>query len=249
MVAKTFKTRTLMLTATLAAVYAVLRIIPTFPMVGVPGARFSASDSVASLYGILLGPYTSMVCIVVGTFIGYFAGRPPVFYGLDFAPAAVNSLIVGLLIRRLRLQALTLYLLLMILFAMHPYTLLTVNVPTATGMGIPFPFFWLHLVGLIVLATPVGGYAVGNLFNRRVGYAALSFSVISLVGTLAQHLTGNILYASIILPLLSESARVKAWTLVFWLYPVERLIIVAASTIIGLPVVRALAFRLRPDQE
>ncbi|MBS7651385.1 MAG: hypothetical protein QXI59_01110 [Candidatus Bathyarchaeia archaeon] len=246
---KTFKTRTLMLTATLAAVYAVLRIIPTFPMIGVPGARFSSSDFVASLYGILLGPYTSIACIVVGTFIGYFAGRPPVFYGLDFTPAALNSLIVSLLIRRLRLHALTLYLLLMILFAAHPYTLLTVNVPASTGLGFPFPFFWLHLVGLIILATPVGSYAARNLFNRRVGYAALSFSLISLVGTLAQHLTGNILYASIILPLLSESARVNAWTIIFWLYPFERLVIVVASTIIGVPVVRALAFRLRLDQE
>ncbi|MGQ9640183.1 MAG: hypothetical protein ACUVUB_07055 [Candidatus Bathyarchaeia archaeon] len=245
MESKHSKTWTLTLTATLAAVYAVLRIIPTFPIVGVPGARFSASDFIASLYGILLGPYISVACITVGTLIGYFAGRPPIFYGLDFIPAAVNSLMVGLLIRRLRIRASIIYLLLLILFVAHPYTLVMVNIPTPTGLGLPFPFFWLHLAGLIILVTPISSYAVRNLHNPRIGYVALAFSIMSLTGTLAQHLAGNILYASTILPLTSESARTSAWTIIFYLYPIERMVILAASAIIGVPTIKALRLNLK----
>ena len=93
------KSNSIMLVASLAAVYAILRIIPTFPLLGVPGAYFSVSDVIASLYGILLGPYLGPLSIMLGTFIGYFAGKPPVFLGLDFLPAAINSIVVGFVMR------------------------------------------------------------------------------------------------------------------------------------------------------
>jgi len=239
------RAKSIMLMATLAAVYTVLRVIPTFPLVGILGARFSASDFIASLYGVILGPYSSVICIMIGTVTGYFVGRPPIFYGLDFLPAALNGFVVGLLIQGRRRYALLTYLVLLVLFLWHPYALILIQVATPYSQrSILFPFVWLHVLGLIILGSPVGLRVKGLLSKKSIIHVTLGFSLTSLIGTLAQHLTGNLLYASVILPLLSESARVAGWTMVFWLYPVERLMIVVVSTIVGVPIIRALVFRL-----
>jgi hypothetical protein len=234
-------TRGIMLIATLAAVYTILRIIPTFPLIGVPGARFSASDFVASLYGVILGPYASSLCIILGTFIGYFIGRPPVFYGLDFLPATINGLTVGLIVRGRRRPALLAYSILLVLFSAHPLapTLITVKA-FFNQSDLVFPFVWMHILGLIILTSPVASRVAGLITRPSVMMLALGFSLASFIGTLSQHLTGNILYASLILPLLTEQARTINWEIIFWLYPIERILIVVLSTLIGVPLIRAL---------
>lgn len=235
------RTKSVVLIATLAAVYAILRIIPTFPFVGIPGARFSAADFIATLYGVILGPYSSAASIILGTFVGYF-GRPPIFSGLDFLPAMVNGFIVGLIMRGKRGYALLVYLVLLILFVAHPYgpMLYQVNGNSRYSLGLGLSFVWLHIFGLIILASPVGSRLAGFISKGSVTLATVGFMLMSLIGTLAQHLTGNLLYASIILPFLSTQAQVTSWSIVFWLYPIERIIIVVLSTVIGVPILRTL---------
>ncbi len=241
------RTKSVVLIATLAAVYAILRIIPTFPFVGIPGARFSAADFIATLYGVILGPYSSAVSIILGTFVGYFAGRPPIFYGLDFLPAMVNGFIVGLIIRGKRGYALLVYLVLLILFVAHPYgpMLYQVNGNSRYSLGLGLSFVWLHIFGLIILASPVGSRLGGFIAKGSVTLATVGFMLMSFIGTLAQHLTGNLLYASMILPLLSTQAQVTSWSIVFWLYPIERVMIVVLSTVIGVPILRTLVSTVR----
>jgi len=235
------RARSLMLIATLAVVYTVLRIIPTFPLVGVPGSRFSASDFVASMYGVILGPYSSTFCIILGTIIGFFAGRPPIFYGLDFMPAAINALVVGLIVRGRRGYAALLYLLLLVLFLAHPYAPILTEVTVFRSQNsVMFPFVWLHVAGVIVLASPAGSRLAKLIAAKSIRLTTIGFSPLSLIGTLAQHLTGNLLYASMILPLLSEQARAANWALIFWLYPVERITIVVLSTVVGVPIIRSI---------
>ena len=235
------KAKTTVLIATLAAVFAVLRIIQTFPLVGVSGARFSASDSFASLYGMILGPYASAVCITLGTIIGFLIGRPPIFWGFDFMPAAVNGITLGLIIRGRRKYAILLYLTLLFLFVAHPYTQLLIPLSAAPGKGtFEVPFVWMHLIGLLILASPIGSKLERLITSTSIANVTLGFLLSSFVGTLSQHLTGNLLYASIILPFLSDQARTANWAIIFWLYPIERLVIVAISTMIAVPIIRAL---------
>jgi len=230
-----------MLIATLAAVYTILRIIPIFPMIGVPGARFSASDSVASLYGVILGPYASSLCIILGTFIGYFVGRPPVFYGLDFLPATVNSLIVGSIVRGRRKPALLAYFILLILFSVHPLAPTLIPAKAFFNQSeVVFPFVWMHVLGLIVLVSPLGSRIASLITRSSVTLLALGFSLASFIGTLSQHLMGNLLFASLIYPFLPEQTRIGYWEIIFWLYPIERIMIVVLSTVIGVPLIRAL---------
>jgi hypothetical protein len=230
-----------MLVASLAAVYAILRIIPTFPLVGVPGAYFSVADVIASLYGILLGPYLGPLSIILGTFIGYFAGRPPVFLGLDFMPAAINCIVVGFIMRGKRKYSIIIYLVLLALFFFHPYAPRMIQLGLNYGEdSLSFPFVWMHIIGLIILVSPVG-IQISRLINETsIRMSAIGFLLLSLIGTLSQHLMGNLLFSTIILPTLSAEAANFIWLGIFWVYPIERVIIVILSLIIGLPIIRTL---------
>ena len=242
MASKSFnKSNSIMLVASLAAVYAILRIIPTFPLLGVPGAYFSVSDVIASLYGILLGPYLGPLSIMLGTFIGYFAGKPPVFLGLDFLPAAINSIVVGFVMRGKRKYSIIIYLVLLVLFFIHPYAPRMIQIGLSYGEdGLAFPFIWMHLIGLIILVSPVGKHTSRLINEKSIKMSAIGFLLLSLIGTLSQHLMGNLLFSSIILPTLSVEAANTIWWGIFWVYPIERVLIVILSVIIGLPIIRTL---------
>ncbi|MCW4042835.1 MAG: hypothetical protein NWE90_03830 [Candidatus Bathyarchaeota archaeon] len=239
------RSNSIMLVASLAAVYAILRIIPTFPLVGVPGAYFSVADVIASLYGILLGPYLGPLSIMLGTFIGYFAGRPPVFLGLDFMPAAINSMVVGFIMRGKRKYSIIIYLVLLALFFFHPYAPRMIQVGLNFGEdSFTFPFVWMHVIGLIILVSPVGTHISRLINEKSIKMSAIGFLLLSLIGTLSQHLMGNLLFSSIILPTLSAEAANTIWWGIFWVYPIERVIIVILSLIIGLPIIRTLGTSL-----
>ena len=70
------KTKIIALVSIFTALYAVLRIIPTVPMIGSSGNWFSVSDVIAPLYGIILGPYIGGLSIIIGTFLAMAMGRP-----------------------------------------------------------------------------------------------------------------------------------------------------------------------------
>jgi hypothetical protein len=84
--------------AVFSSLYAVLRIMQTIPMIGAQGASFSLSDVLAPLYGIILGPYVGGASVIIGTFLGMAMGKPVVFLGLDFLPAFVCTVALGLLV-------------------------------------------------------------------------------------------------------------------------------------------------------
>ena len=91
--------RGLALLSIFAVLYTVLRLIPTFPMIGATGT-FSASDVVSPIYGILLGPYIGGGSIILGTFLSIIFGRPAIFLGFDFLPALVSAVTLGLLVKQ-----------------------------------------------------------------------------------------------------------------------------------------------------
>jgi hypothetical protein len=149
-------TRQVAMVAIFAALYTVLRLIQTIPMVGVPGARFSVSDAVAPVIGILLGPYLGGLSVITGTFLAMAVGKPVVFLGLDFLPALVNVVALGFLVRRKWVPVVLLYVALLAIFLLNPYTSLFITVGNTS-----IPFAWLHIVGLAVLLSPLG-YKAGR---------------------------------------------------------------------------------------
>jgi hypothetical protein len=217
-------------------------MIPTFAMIGISGVAFSLADVVAPLFGIILGPYAGAMSVILGTFLSFGFGRPMVFLGLDFLPGAVDALIVGLLVQGKRRIATTLYTIIFAAFLMHPYTAIFVPI-SIPYFGIKSFFYpWLHLVALLVLISPLSKMAAnwvngGSLVNLAPGILILVF-----IGTYAQHLIGALLYETVLGLFVGAAPDVfhLVWTTVFWLYPFERTFIIIVSTLIGVPLIKAL---------
>jgi hypothetical protein len=233
--------RVVPLAATFAAVFGLLRLMPISVIIGGSGRVFSTTEFVAPLLGIMLGPYVGSVAAVIGTFLGImFTGRIN-FFGLDFLPSMMNALVLGILMRRRKIFAVTLYSALIVLFLVHPSTLHFVSVPVS-GSTITVPFIWLHIITWILLLSPLSmksiEWILGGSERKRVAAACF----LSLIGTTAQHLTGTLLFASMAVPLMgmAPKALVATWTAVFYTYPLERLVVILpAATVITTAVVKA----------
>jgi len=230
------------------ALYAVLRIIPTVPMIGASGASFSLSDIVAPLYGLILGPYIGGLSVIIGSLIAFF-GKPPFFLGLDFLPATVAAVSLGLLIKRKWIPVIALNIVLLVAFLLHPNTSVFVNVPLS-DITIPLPFAWLHIVALLALISPLGRKAVKWISTPTGTKAATGLAILFFIGTMMQHLMGNLLYETILLPVSGTPVEgyPDLWASIFFVYPIERAALVVLGTIIGTPLLRILKNTLLPNE-
>ena len=192
---KKLTTKTIAIISVFTALYAVLRIIPTVPMIGASGASFSVSDVIAPIYGLILGPYLGGLSVIIGSFLAMFV-RTPVFLGLDFLPATVAAVSVGLLIKRKWIPVIGLNIVLLLVFLIHPNTSVFVNVPLS-NITIPLPFAWLHIIALLILVSPLGRKATQWVRLQSPTKIAFGIGILFLVGTMMQHLMGNLLFETV----------------------------------------------------
>ena len=225
------KTRGLALLSLFSVLYSLLRLVPTFPMIGVTGT-FSMSDVLAPIYGIILGPFIGGGSIVLGTFLAIAFGRPAVFLGLDFLPATIGAVSLGFLVKRKFIHVTGLYVLLLGLFLTNPLSLIFVQVPN----GSLVPYNWFHILALAILISPISRQAINWVLNPSVKYLAPGLVILCFIGTMAQHLTGGLVFEYVFgtfLRTIPPSAWSGIWTTTFYVYPLERIIIIALSTLIG----------------
>ena len=264
------RTKTIALIAIFAALFAVLRRMDAIPMIGVPGARFSLSDILPPIYGVILGPFTGGISVIIGTFLGIAMGKPVIFLFLDFLPAFVNTVAIGLLVKRKWWPVVLLYVALLVAFLINPLTSIFIDVG-----GIAIPFVWLHIVALVVLLSPLARKAPkwvesveqikkvekvepAKQTNRlrkfvdsvkRIRYLTIGLFVFAFIGTMMQHLMGNILYEVVLNqfyvvlgqdPIVATSAFPGIWYAAFFVYPLERLVLIVLAVVVGVPLVRVL---------
>jgi len=212
-------------------------------MIGL-STTFSVSDFLAPLYGIILGPYLGGLSVIMGTFLGMALGKAPVFLGLDFLPAFVNTIAIGFLMKRKWAPVIVLNLILLLAFVMNPLTTLFLG---------PIPFFWLHIVALLVLVSPLGRKSGQWIETLKPRFLTAGLATLAFVGTMMQHLTGNLLtevvLGQILHSILPETFSVFIWPSAFLLYPWERLTLVLLSVIVGVPLVRTIKKALLPFQK
>jgi len=231
------KTKTIAVLSIFTALYAVLRIIPSVPMIGASGATFSLSDIIAPIYGIILGPYLGGLSVIIGSFIAMF-GKPPVFMGLDFLPATVAAVSLGFLIKKKWIHVIALNVILLAAFLIHQNTSILIDVS-----GVSLPFAWLHIVALALLISPLGRKATQWVNTNNATRTATGIAILVFVGTMMQHLMGNLLFETVMAAPLGGipiTAYPGIWTSIFLVYPIERLALVALATIIGTPLLRVL---------
>ena len=227
--------------ATFAAVYGILKLMPISVMIGGAGRVFSTTEFFAPLLGVVLGPYVGAVAAIVGTFLGVmFTGRMN-FFGLDFLPILVNVLVLGLLIRRRPVLSIAVYSALLALFFVDPSTLHFVSV-SVPGKTVTLPFVWLHIMAWILLMSPLAMKSVRWIEGESEKKRIAASCILSLIGTMAQHLTGTLLFASMAVPLMgmTPEALRATWVAVFYVYPIERLVVILpAATVVTAAVVKA----------
>jgi uncharacterized membrane protein len=234
-------TKIISLISIFAALYAVLRVIPTVPMIGASGASFSLSDIVAPLYGLILGPYIGGLSVMLGTFLAMF-GKPPVFMGLDFLPGTVAAISLGLLIKRKWASVVMLNMVLFVAFLLHPNTSVAVDVSVG-NTAFSFPFAWVHIVAFTLLLSPLGYKATQWFKSVDTTKIAIGLAIMVFAGTMMQHLMGNLLFETIMAQPIGSIPVVAypgIWTSIFFVYPIERLALVALATIVGIPLLRTL---------
>ena len=224
-----------------SALYAALRPVPLGPMIGL-SQTFSVSDFLAPLYGIILGPYVGGLSIIIGTFI--MTVKAPVFFGLDFLPAFVNCVAIGFLMKRKWAPVVVLNLVLLLAFILNPLTTLFIG---------PVPFVWFHLVAFAVLISPLGRKAGQWVETLKPKFLTAGIAILAFVGTMMQHLTGNILtevvLSQIVGSLPADTLTTFIWPSAFLAYPVERSVLVILSVIVGVPLVRTLKKSVLPFQK
>ena len=225
-----------------SALYAMLRPVPLGPIIGL-SKPFSVSDFLAPLYGIILGPYVGGLSILIGTFLGMALGKAPVFMGLDFLPAFVNTVAIGFLMKRKWAPAVMLNIILLLAFILNPLT--------SQFIG-PVPFVWLHIVAFLVLVSPLGRKAGQWVESLKPKFLTAGVAILAFVGTMMQHLMGNLLYEIVFGQIQhiygpSDFATI-IWPSAFVVYPWERLLLVILSVVVGVPLIRTLKKSVLPFQ-
>jgi len=231
-----FTTRMLVVSSLFTAVFIVLSAVPASPILGVPGGKFTLSSVLPALYSVLLGPVHGTIVVLLGAVLS-FTIKPPVFLFLDFLSPVTNALIAGLLWRRKTWLALFTYIVALTAFITGPFTLLTIHA-TFFEWSVDLPFHWLH-----VLAIPVSLVSVKLGDSKKEVALWTRFFGCALMGTMGQHSVGSTLF-EYVLGLIGGMSReffVATWYTVFWVYPVERIIFALTSTMIGVPLIRALS--------
>jgi hypothetical protein len=218
-------TRRLTLTATLAAVYVVFRAIPIDQLIGINGA-ITAAGMIAPVIGILLEPAYGIVAVFTGTMVAsLFPWNPIKFGGLDFLPGALNVTLVSLAVRGRRTEATLMFLITIALFIINPYTRIFVG---SSLLSPPIPYIWMHLAALVVLVSPLTKDLETRLTSHQYASLIRPVAVLAFTGTMIEHLTGGILFATVV-----GKGALRFWSVIFLVYPIERTILVIGATLIG----------------
>jgi len=187
---------------------------------------------------------------MLGTFLAMF-GKPPVFMGLDFLPATVAAVSLGLLIKRKWMPVIALNVILLVAFLLHPNTSVLIDVSLG-NTTVSLPFAWMHIAALIALILPLGRKAVQWVNMLTTTKVATGIAILFFIGTMMQHLMGNLLFETVMAqPLGSIPVAVYPgiWTSIFFLYPLERAALVILGTIVGTPLLRVLKNSFLPSEE
>jgi hypothetical protein len=186
---------------------------------------------------MIFGPITGGVSMIIGNFVDFALGKPVVFDFLDFIPDMASAVMAGLVFTGRRKAAIALPLVLVVWYSLDP---LSMNLIRFGGLSIPY--YWMHLVSVLVLGVALLFEARGKL--GRLNPAFIGATVFA--STMTGHIAGSIMFENVLgridgLP----TKAVGAWYFIFLAYPVERVAFTVLWTLVAVPVLRALSRRRR----
>jgi hypothetical protein len=231
---KSQRTKQIALLTVFTALYVVLRFVPFSMIIGPTGGFLSLSDFLAPIIGILLGPYLGGASVIIGNLSALAMGRHMMFFGLDFVPDLTAVFATGFLTQKKRSSwaiVVALNAALLALFVLNPLT---------TNFLFSIPFTWLHIVAFIVLLSPLSLMAAKWLDTLDMRKITIGIVILVFIAVMMQHLAGNVLYEVVlnqITHVYGAEVYPAMWTAVFFVFPIERTILIIAATLVGAPLV------------
>jgi hypothetical protein len=219
-----------------AVVYAILGLFPISAIIGA-GSFLTFRGAVSPLAGMLFGPVVGGSSMVLGNFVDFALGKPIVFDFLDFLPDLVSAVVAGLAFTGYRKAAVGLPVLLLVWFTLDPLSSMLVSVG-----GVSIPFLWMHVISLGVLSGALLYEKRGSLTRLNPAFV----SAVAFASTMSGHVAGNIVYENIIFRLdgvFPKDGYQAFWTLVFYAYPLERVLYTVLGAMVAYPVLRAVSRR------
>ncbi len=207
-------TKFISITGVNAGIYSILYFFNIgFPIIGISGAKpISIAEAYAILSGYLFGWRVGGLSVAIGGFIVSYIQLSPPFYILNFIPAMTSAIYIGL-IREKRVEAIYLYLILMIAYLLYP----------EVGIIWLYPLnIWFHIIIYSIFLTIY-------LIEKR---GRISSYIYILISTLSAQLIGSILFMMIYQSSITIDAFRGIWAVTTILYPIERIIIAGLAYIL-----------------
>ena len=214
--------RTISIVGLMAAVYAVVTLLPGFPVIGAPGSEIDLARSLEPIYGIMMGTYFGPLAAFLGAILGkILSGESG---SLLFTPLALASTLSAALIYKGRVGKIPGWtisgLILTVMIAIWSTTQQAHNAP----------YFALPHVAAAAIAFGAGGKLNKSLRSGKMEMAPGVF-LVSFISTMTGNMLGNLIFVAVYNPSPYFFVPMLAITLP------ERLFISLASTIIGVPLI------------
>lgn len=248
-----FSAKQIALISVFAALIVIVTRLPGIPIAVGKGGSIELSVPLYPLAGILLGPFAGAVAVLIGNLVAWLIPASTML-GLLLIPAgAMAALVSGFLIKRAKLINWKLAAIVLAALDLLWYA-------TPAGWEAPFYPIPLHFTALALIL--VFRYKIVDFMesqSRR--FVTIGVALTTFIGTMADHMTGNLLYLSALgilvdLKTIRDSLRAigMVWAKMgiplpeptigdfFMIFlpvaAVERVVFTAIATVIGVAVIR-----------
>ena len=214
-------TKQIAFVAVFAALQAVLSSLPYTITIGVSG-QITLGVIGAPLIGILLGPYLGGLGVLIGSLIGVFVNPAGAFFGFfSVLPPSLGAVGAGFTMQKRGYVPGAVILVSLLAFYAHPYGRASLFYP------------WLHIIAIVValVSTQLKGWVSNSLNIQKL---SLTIPVAAFVGTLTDHMFGSAL------GIWYYNIPPTVWDLIMFVYPLERIVVVIATSLIGVPLLYSL---------
>ena len=203
-----------------AALQALLSVLPFTITIGVSG-QITLGVIGGPLIGILLGPIIGGFSVLIGSLIGVFVNPAGAFFGVfSVIPPFFGAFAAGCVkIKRAYIAGAVILASLLVFYA-HPY-----------GRE-AYIFPWLHIVAMIIAFSPIAMIAGSTFRASQTVKPVLGIIVASFIGIMADHITGSAMGIWYFSPFLTP----EIWYGIMLVYPVERMVALALTCLVAIPV-------------
>jgi hypothetical protein len=208
------------LVSVFAALQALLSVFPFSITIGVSG-QITMGVIGGPLIGILFGPLFGGLAVLIGSFVGVFINPGGALFGvLTVIPPTLAAVAAGFIKMKRGYIAGSIILLSLLVFYANP-----------SGRE-AFVYTWLHIVAMIVAFSPLAYLAGSSFHSSNAERPVLGITVAAFVAILTDHMAGSALAIWYFSPTLTPDI----WYAILPIYPVERVVALALTTLIAVPV-------------